>query len=197
MKNRLLQIILSCSVLGLALHAWRADAVIIGRETPDKLDLSFSPVDSYPPGNSPNSDGPLVTLFGGQYWQVYAQSRIAPTGPAAGASRLFVRQVAPGQDALPSAVFSLVRFNFSPGQISYVSNSQGGNFNTVTCPFGSPNCVYYQLQQVPSPTLFNYELQGFFQSPESPKPVPEASTGVGALAALGLMGFLRFKKRFA
>jgi hypothetical protein len=208
MDNRLIRAILPCSVLGLAfaLHSRPAQAVTIGSETPDTLSFSFDGIDAYPPGNSPSANSPLVTLFGGQYWQVSAQSLSAPTGPAAGQSSLFVQQVTPGQNVLPSALFRLSLRDFSPStrQVSYLASSPAAAFSDVTCPLASENCVFYELQSFssvaspenPSPSL-RYELQGFFQASDSTQPVPESSTVVGSLAALGLIIVLRIKRRFA
>ncbi len=208
MNNRLIRTILLYSALGLAfaLYSRPAQSVTIGSETPDTLSFNFNDIDAYPSGNSPFSDSPLVTLYDGQYWQVSAQSLSAPTGPAVGRSKLFVRQVVPGQDVLPGAVFSLSLRDFLPStqQISYLSNSSAANFNNTNCSLGSTSCVFYDLQafttirdpEIPSPSL-RYELKGFFQSPDPPTPVPESSTIVGSLAALGLIAVLQIKRRFA
>jgi hypothetical protein len=208
MNNRLIRTILSCSALGLALvlHSCPAEAVTIGSETPDTLSFNFDGMDAYPGGNSPTSNGPLVTLFDGQYWQVSAQSLVAPTGPAVGQSKLFIQQVIPGQSIFPNAVFNLSLRDFSPStrQVSYLASSPAATFSNVNCSLGSTNCVFYELQafttvvnpEFPSPSL-RYELQGFFQSPDSSTPVPESSTIVGSLAALGLIAILQIKRRFA
>jgi hypothetical protein len=206
MNNKFRQALLSSLGLGLtvAWHPWRAEAAIIGSETPNVLSLSFSTSDSYPPGNSPYSDSSLVPLFAGQYWQVSAQSLSAPTGPAIGRSNLFVQQAISGQDALPSAIFGLSLRNTTPytQQISYPANAPAQIFKDVTCPFQSANCVSYELREIRDPndpniyTGLSYELKGFFQPSESSKPVPETPTGVGALAALGLIAVLRVKKRY-
>jgi hypothetical protein len=204
MNNKLIQSVLSCSALGLAfaLHLRPAEAATIGAETPDTLSFSFDGSDAYPPGNSPFADSPLVTLFDGQYWQVSAQSLAAPTGPATGRSNLFVQQVIPGQAIVPSAVFSLSLRNFSPytQQISYPAGSAATAFNTVNCPLASENCVFYELQSFSTsptnPSSLRYDLQGFFQASD-PTAVPESSTVVGSLVALGVIIILRNKKRFA
>jgi hypothetical protein len=201
--NRLISAILMSTVWGLSLafHSRQAEAAIIGKETPDTLSLSFSRSDSYPPGNSPFANGPLVSLFSGQYWQVSVRSSAAPTGPAAGNSALFVQQVIPGQTAVPNAVFGLSLRNFVPytNQASYLANSPAQNYGQVNCPLSSPNCVFYQLQLVQDPnatfTSLSYQLQGSFQTALPPVPISEASTGVSAFAALGLMAVLQIKKR--
>jgi hypothetical protein len=205
MNNKLIQSVLSCSALGLAfsLHLRPVEAAVIGSETPDTLSFSFDGADAYPSGNSPFANSPLVTLFDGQYWQVSAQSLAAPTGPATGNSNLFVQQVIPGQAVVPSAIFSLSLRNFSPytQQISYPASSVATAFNTVNCPLASDNCVFYELQafstSTTNPYSLRYDLQGFFQASDSPTAVPESSTIVGSLVALGVMIILRNKKRFA
>jgi hypothetical protein len=205
MNNRLIQAVLSCSALGLALslHSRPAEAVIIGFETSDTLFFNFESLDAYPPGNSPGTNGPLVTLFDGQYWQVSAQSLAAPTGPATGSSSLFVQQVIPGQNAVPSAIFglSLRSGGILPQQVSYQANSPAAVFDDVNCPLASDNCVFYELQSFTvnpdlSPYLLRYELRGFFEASDSSEPIPESSTVVGSLAALGLIAILQIKRRF-
>lgn len=206
MNQKLMQAIMPFLVVGLTLasQTLQAEAVIIGSETPENFSLSFSPLDSYPSGNSPYANGPLTSLFEGQYWKVSAQSLSASTGPAIGRSDLFVQQVIPGENTSPSAGFSLSTRNTIPytQQISYLANSSTQVFGSVTCPLKSANCVSYELQEVLDPNVPNiyaglsYELRGFFQPSGSSQPVPETSTGVGALAALGLIVAFRVKKRY-
>lgn len=211
MNKRFFQSTLSCLIVSLAWtsHTLHSDAAIIGSETPDTLSLIFSRGDSYPPGNSPFADGPLVTLFDGEYWQVSAQSLAAPTGPAIGSSRLFAQQVISGQGVLPRAVFGLSLRNFFPTtqQASYLASSSetsvvGGR---VTCSLDSPDCVFYTLQpfstppdpRIPDPLPFpnSYELQASFQPAEPPQPVSEPSTNIGAFLALALIAALRITQK--
>jgi hypothetical protein len=206
LNKRFFQSTLSCLVFSLAWtsHALRSNAVIIGRETPDTLSLSFSRSDSSPTGNSRFSDGPVVTLFDGEYWQISAQSLAAPTGPAAGRSQLFVQQVISGQSVLPRAVFGLSLRDIFPTtqQVSYLASSPETSVASasVTCPLASSDCVFYTLQPFlstpnsPFPFPDSYELQGFFQPPESPPTVPEPSTDIGAFIALGLIAVLRINQ---
>jgi hypothetical protein len=206
-NSRLIAAIFSSMVLGWAftIHLEQAEAAIIGGETPDTLSLTFSPSDSYPSGNSPYLNGPLTTLFSGQYWKVSAQSLAAPTGPAAGQSTLFIQQVIPGQNPVSSAVFGLSLRNTTAytQQISYLANAPAQIFNQPTCAVGSSNCVFYKLRKVqdlsvPNPFIsFNYQLQGSFQTALPPVPLTEKSTVVGVFDALSLMAVLRIKKRYS
>lgn len=211
LNRRFFQSTLSCLVFSLTWtsHTLRSDAAIIGSETPDTLSLIFSRGDAYPPGNSPFADGPLVTLFDGEYWQVSAQSLPAPTGPAAGSSRLIAQQVVSGQGLLPRAVFGLSLRVFFPTtqQVSYLASSSETSVfgGSVTCALDSPDCVFYTLQpfstppdpQIPDPFPFpdSYELQASFQPPEPPQPVSEPSTNIGAFLALALIAALRITQR--
>jgi hypothetical protein len=199
--NRLMSVILISAVCGLSLvlNSTQAKAAFIGTEMPDTLSLTFSSLDAYPPGNSPTSDSPLVTLFSGQYWQISGIS-FNTTGSLAGKSVLFVQQVVPGQTDFPSAGFSLsLTDTFYTQQVSYLADPYSQRYGQVTCPLSSSNCVFYQLQLVQDPnatfTSLSYQLQGSFQTALPPVPLSEASTGVGAFAALGLMAILQIKKR--
>jgi hypothetical protein len=206
--KRFLQAIFIGSLFGLSclLKPQVASALVLGSESQDSLSLSFSSLDGYPPGNSPFSNGPLTTLFDGQYWHVAAQSLAAPTGPAVGNSALYVEQVIPGQTALPKAVFRLSVRVLSPytKQVSYLSDAAPTAFSTVTCSSFTSNCVSYEFQNLitfnPDPNFpfissQRYDLQGFLQDPES-KSVPEPSTVAGSLAALALISIVRFRRCF-
>lgn len=171
--------------------------------------------------NPPPIIGPVVPLLLGQNWNVFASDffNFAPGTQF----NVFVEQADQGSGlARPQANFlgSILRGINSPfpaAQISYSTSAPAGIVTTETCPFGSTNCVSYEfgalnqgancnafggldprlsecLAQQANPSISIFELKGFLNSSGSPKPVPEGDAGIGALAALGLMIWLRVQR---
>lgn len=204
-------------VLGLGVQAHAATlypGTQLLSDTPEFLDFKFNlyslPVNfcsvfgsppsciSFPPPPSPE-----YSLLLGQNWNIFAT---VGTGYDFGRGiTLFVEQVNQSPNPiLPRATFiaSESRGFLSPfpsEQVSYLTTDPPAVFNTITCSLGSSNCVTYELGTRSFRTIGSdgfippiFELKGFFNS----KQVPETETGIGALAALGLMIMARFRRGF-
>ncbi len=186
-------------------------------DTPEFLNLQFdlfqisAPFGPSPPFGFPSA-GPVVPLFLSENWNVFV-SRDAQEPFVAGTRiSLFAEQVVQSPNLVrPQARFSggTNRESFYPfpaKQVSYLTDAPVGFFNTVACPFGSNNCVSYEFGslfpisicgEACPPIGFRdpiFELKGFFNASESPKPVPETETGVEALVAMGLMMLARMRQ---
>jgi hypothetical protein len=224
MRHRFSNVLLSSTVFGLALGLGvQADAVTITpgttvlSDTPDFLNLQFdlfgisAPYGTNPPGvyGFPPA-GPVVPLFLGNNWNVYVSRDAGSFRRGTGIS-VFAEQVIQSPNLVrPQARFAggTDRFDLYPfpaQQVSYLTDAPVGTFDTVTCPIGSNNCVSYEFGALFPTSLCGscspsglrnpvFDLKGFFNSSQNPKPVPEGETGTGALVALGLMMMLRFKK---
>jgi hypothetical protein len=184
-------------------------------DTPEFLDFKFNlyslPVNfcnifGPPPscGSLPTTPSPEYSLLLGQSWNISA--RVGQGDLFGRDVTLFVEQVTQKPNpTLPRATFitSDNRGFLSPfpsQQVSYLTNDPPQVFSAITCSFGSPNCVTYELGSLSFRTTDPeigfippiFELKGFF----NPQQVPEPETGIGALAALGLMMMARFRKGF-
>jgi hypothetical protein len=190
-------------------------------DTPEFLDFQFNMSQvKLPAGTGARLPiiGPSVPLLIGQNWNVFASDSFAL---APGIQfNVFVEQTGPSSGlASPQANFfgSILRGvnrPFPAARISYLTSAPAGIVTTETCPFGSTDCVSYEfgalapgancnvfggldprfrecLAEQADPSIRIFELKGFFNSSGSPKPVPEGDTGIGVLAALGLMFWLR------
>jgi hypothetical protein len=221
MRHRFSNPLLSSSVLGLVLGlGMQANAATLypGTEllsdTPEFLDFKFNlyslPADfcnifGPPPncGSFPPNPGPEYSLLLGQNWNVFAS--IGQGNLFGRDVNLFVEQVTQNPNpTLPRATFiaseSRGFVGSFPPKVSYLTTDPPEVFNTITCSFGSPNCVTYELGAL-SPRITEpgigfippiFELKGFFK----PQQVPEPKTGIGALAALGLMMLIRTRQYF-
>lgn len=222
LHKKVLNSLLSCSMSAVALGlGTSANAVTLSSgttvlsDTPEFLNLQFPDGFSLLQGGCDPSglpivctllDGPVVPVYLGQNWNVLGNRVSAPFFRGQ-IDRIFVEQVTP-TTTRPQAQFSagLDRdffFPFPGEQVSYLADAPAGTYSSVTCAFGSPNCVSYefgaQFQRsfcdgpcdppdgpVPfiRPSTFN--LKGFFNA-SNPSQVPEGETGMGALAALGTL----------
>jgi hypothetical protein len=225
MSNYVVQKFLACLILGAALnlHGPKADAAILGSETPTSFSLSLNSND-FPPIDGPIIDNPgpglgrnqRWTLFDEQYWNLttYAQDH----GP-----RVFtVRYLAPNLSAnsYTYLLFQPYITPFDPQidpnpaiiQASYLVHSPPpapDNVFTTQCEKGSPDCAFFDLQHSPiqliggDPSIpidpVSVEIDGDYQPPGeslgNPKSVPEPSTEIGSFAALGILAFRLFQKR--
>ena len=208
------QKILTCLALGLTLSlpSGKANALILGSETPTSFSLNLTSND-FPPIDGP---GPGLdwyhrwTIFDGQYWNVktFAQAH----GP-----RIFLAQyVDPNLSPSPYATLPFQPFtsplnlyyqNPDNIQASYIVHSSFDVFNDykVNCEKGTPDCAFFELLHSPIPVLepgsppspVSVEINGFYQPPEGTQPVPEPSTEISSLVALCFIGLWRFQKRLS
>jgi hypothetical protein len=209
-------IILGLSVEVKAVTLFRGTQIL--SDMPEFLNLQFNlfeisaPFGTNPPGQFgfPPA-GPIVPLFLGENWKVFV-SRDAGSFVRGTGISLFAEQVVQSPNLVrPQAKFAggTNRFDFYPfpaEQVSYLTNAPVGSFDAVTCPFGANNCVSYEFGALFSDSICGaacppiglrnpiFELKGFFNSSESPEPVPETETGFGALAAMGLMILARMRQ---
>jgi hypothetical protein len=204
---------------GLGMQANAATLFYPGTEllsdTPEFLDFKFNQrlinVPYYGPGSGPppGVPRPALPILLGQYWNVFAKGSF---GPFIKSINLDVQRVVPGSGPLPQASFagttggngtSAIPFSYrptSPEQITYLADASPKPFFQATCPFGSDDCVSYEFvglsqsaESKDSSSLPDtiFELKGFFKSSQQ---VSEPETDIGALAALGLMLLVRFRK---
>jgi hypothetical protein len=221
MSHQFSNALLSSTVLGLALGlgiqaqaATFYPGTTLLNDTSDFLDFQinlrqlFLPYGTNPPGvfGFP-PPGPVVPLLLGQNWNVYANNFFGGSGITE--YQLFVQQATQVPGAPPRASFFTSTnkgggLSLYQAQASYLASAPAQVFDTVTCTFGSSNCVSYEFgvlyptiycQGCNSPLGLNepiIEIKGFF----NPQQVPEPETGIGALAALGLMMLVRARQGF-
>jgi hypothetical protein len=214
MSNYVVQKFLTCLVLGLtlSLQDWKADAAILGSETPNSFSLSLDSND-FPPIDGPGTGLDWYhnwTLFDGQYWNVktYAQTR---------GGRVFNAQYVvpnPSANSYARLIFQAYITPFDPQidpnpeniQSSYLVHSppsEPSNVLPVQCEKGSPDCTFFELLHSPVQVLglfpstnpVSVEINGFYEPPDNPKSVPEPSTEIGSFAALGILAFKLFQRR--
>jgi hypothetical protein len=177
----------------------KAIGLVPTQDTLESLDIPVS-------GLSNTNDGVPRLIFNGQYWNIF-NSRYAPTSAAASQSTYYVQQDSSGSTSelngvfdpnLPTGIFAIdgrtVALGSFTQEFSYLSNASAGNYDSVTCAAGSPECVFYTLTNTVSVTEFapgvqfrqsSLQLEADYQ-PDSSQNVPEPLTIVGSVLALGL-----------
>ena len=211
MSQHLSHKILFTSLIGaaLSLNCWQVEALVVGTETPEKLDLTFNSDDLSSlsrDGYGLNTPGALTTLYDGQFWKLTGQ---VADGYQRGLISLYPSYIVPPPFESRQAVFGLqTRYSFLDAgteQASYLAKGQSSPYyDSINCQKGSSDCVFFELQGFPpyysgyeeKPSV-PFEFQGFYQPVDTVKSVPEPSTEVGSLVGLTFVGVWTAKKRFS
>jgi hypothetical protein len=167
--------------------------------------------------SAPVLKDPVVPILTSDNWTVSAQTLFFTGGRTVALSSIIFQKTIPGGSNVPQGTLVIPRPPFSDSssrKVSFLADasppdtqtcvsgfpcSPATTFGTETCAAGTPNCVSFELittaQSGRGTGADDYfELLGFFTPPNSPKPVPEPSMGIGALTAFGMMLLMRSRK---
>jgi hypothetical protein len=223
MYHKLYRTILSSSFVGFTLGLGvQVQAVTLVppttvlSDTPEFLDFTTNLFTTRPfTGVPPRLPGGLIPpgrtgpLYLGKNWNIQVNAK--PNfnqGDVGNFFTIFVERKTPDNDLVgPQAAFNggVARSSVSPQgtkRVTYLADAPSQVFDSVTCAFGSSNCVSYEFSVLPRPPdcgncgdFLNpnpiYSIKGFFNAS---KQVPEGETGIGALAALGIIGLVRWRQ---
>jgi hypothetical protein len=167
MRHRFSNALLSSTVFGLVLglgmqaHAATlgpGDTLVILSDTPEFLNLQFNlsyvvaPVSTAPlDQNGFIAPGPVVPFFLGENWNVFVGNDVVGPNNKGRGIRLFAEQVIQSPNLVrPQARFAggdsyFQLYPFPAKQVSYLTDAPVGSYSTVTCSFGSTNCVSYEF----------------------------------------------------
>jgi hypothetical protein len=190
----------------------------------DRFPLQLVTPNSYSPptvfingrGFNPVIKDSVVPILTSDNWTVSSQTLFFPVGRTFALSSIIFQQTIPGGSNVPQGTLVIPFppiFDSSSRKVSFFADasppdtqtcvsgfpcSPATTFGTETCAVGTPNCVAFELKttsQAGQPSGgVDFELLGFFTPPNSPKPVPEPSMGIGALTAFGMMLLIRSRK---
>jgi hypothetical protein len=186
-------------------------------QSPVDLGFSLAPI-VYINGRAfaPVLKDPVVPILTSDNWTVSSQTLFFTGGRTFALSSIIFQQTIPGGSNVPQGTLVIPGppfFVSSSRKVSFFADasppdtqtcvsgfpcSPATTFGTETCAVGTPNCVAFELKTIsqagqPSGGV-DFELLGFFTPPNSPKPVPEPSMGIGALTAFGMMLLMHSRK---